>query len=156
MIFLNAEQTIDAVLYSNLCTGSVREEQLIMQFGVSVEAGRGHALSEEKMPWLQEHPKVHSHPFICTLLKIPWMCAFCQGLFCMLVIMLPCSEGSARTVQSIFQLNGQNYLAETFCFKKRKNLLNVTAKQDLWLDSGLHLKTKRATVWIASCPWSGK
>lgn len=64
----------------------------------------------------------------------------------MLVIMLPCSEGTARTVQSIFQLNGQNYLAETFCFKKRKNLLNVTAKQDLWLDSGLHLKTKRATV----------
>lgn len=49
MIFLNAEQTIDAVTYSNLCTGSVREEQLIMQFGVSLEAGRGHALSEEKM-----------------------------------------------------------------------------------------------------------
>lgn len=66
--FLNAEQTADAVRRSNL--SCVRSEQLIMQFGVSLEAGRGYALSEEEMAWLQEHPKVQSHPLICPVLKI--------------------------------------------------------------------------------------
>lgn len=156
MIFLNAEQTVDAVRCSNLCTSSVHPGQLIMQFGVSLEAGRGHALSEEYMAWLQEHPKVQSHPLICTVLKILWMCAFWQGLFCMRVIMLPCSEGSARTVQSIFQLNGGNYWAESFYLKNKKVAYHLSKTRSLWLDSGLHLKTKRARVQMASCPWSGK
>lgn len=51
----------------------------------------------------------------------------------MLVIMLPCSKGSARTVQSIFQLNGQSYLAKCFYEKKKKKKrLNISAKQDLF------------------------
>lgn len=102
-----------------------------MQFGVSLEAGRGHALSEEEMAWLQEHPKVQSHPPFLSCIK-DTLSAFCQGLFCMLVIMLPCSEGSARTVQSIFQLNGGNDQAESFYLKEKKKLLNISAKQDLF------------------------
>lgn len=47
MVFLNAEQIVDAVRCSNLCTSAVHPEQPITQFDVSLEAGRGHALSEE-------------------------------------------------------------------------------------------------------------
>lgn len=46
-MLLNAEQTVGVVRCSNLCTSSVHSEQLIIQFDVSLEAGRGHALSEE-------------------------------------------------------------------------------------------------------------
>ena len=39
IIFLDAEQTVDTVSCSNHCTSYVHSEKLIMQFGVSVEAG---------------------------------------------------------------------------------------------------------------------
>lgn len=119
-IFLNAEKAVDLVRCSNLYTSYVHPEQLIKHFGVSLKAGRRARTSRGIDGMTATAPQSSSPPPCLYCIEDTFNVNFLSRTFLHAGYNAALFRGVRRAVQSVFQLNGQNYLTKSFYLKKYK------------------------------------